>query len=541
MDEPVKKKAIIYARVSSVGQKEDELPLDGQVEACRREAAGLGAEVLREFIDAGISGRTDDRLAFRDAIAFCKTHDVDFFITWSTSRFARNRIDAPLYKVKLKRYGTSMVYVSTKIDSSTKEGWMMEGMLELIDEYQSRAIADDTLRSMMKNARDGFYNGGTPPYGYQAVPDGKRKRLQIVEHEAAVVREVFQLCLLSKGTKAIASMLNQRNIRHRTTGWTKSVVIYTLRSWVYAGYVVFNRYDRSEKRRRPASEWIKTLSHEPIVDEETFMRVQNLLTGRAPEEGAGSHLSNFFFTGILKCGECGSSLMIETATGRSKTYSYYNCASYLKGRSCTSRRFRADVMDVWLAEYVISRIMSIDNLRTVAADLSGQVIDWARDRDRRRKELVSKLRDTESRRRKLYNLLEVTDIDALNLGDLKPRLMELNAIVMETERSLTNLELEDAPEFRVSDQQLMEIQAFVREVVTTPTNNPKKIRDFFAGFVESIVINGNEASVNYRKDRLVTLNATDTVHSEKGWLPVLGSLRTASIVIPLPGSFQRAA
>lgn len=536
----MKKTAIIYARVSSVGQAEDELPLDGQIEACRREAAALGAEVVEEFVDAGISGRTVDRPAFLDAIARCKAGRIDYFITWSTSRFARNRIDAPAYKVKLKRYGTSMVYVSNRIDNSTKEGWMMEGILELWDEYQSRSIADDTTRSMLKNARDGFFNGGTVPFGYQAVVDGRRKRLQVVEHEAAIIREMFMLCLSGRGCKAIANMLNQRNVRRRGGRWSKSVVNYMLRSWAYAGYLVFNRTDRTTKQIRPESEWIKTRSHEAIIEEGIFMKVQNIISDRAPEEGEASHRSLHFFSGMLRCGVCGSSLMIETATGRSKIYSYYNCSSFLKGRGCESRRFRADLIDQWLADYIIGQIMSLENLRDVASDIDRMVGSWAKDRIRRRDELVSQLRDAESRRRRLYNLLEEKDPDAFNLGDLKPRLMQLNTTIQEVERKLTALELEEAPDFHATDEQLGEIQGFVRDVVMTG-KNPKKIRDFFAGFVESVVVFGDAATVNYRKDRLVTLNAVETVQSEKGWLPVLGTQRTARVVVLLPDRFRRAA
>ena len=131
------------------------------------------------------------------------------------------------------------------------------------------------------------------------------------------------------------------------------------------------------------------------------------------------------------------------------------------------------------------------------------------------------LRDIEARRRRLYNLLETTDAASLNLGDIKPRLMDLNARARAIETSLTDLEMEEQPT-NVGAVDLSELQGFVREVVLQ-SNNPMKIREFFAGFIKEIIVFGDSAHIVYRKDRLVTSNVTETVHSESGWLPGLGS------------------
>ena len=161
----MKKTAIIYARVSTTRQAEEELPIQGQVEQCINKASALGADVVREFVDEGISGRSDARPAFQDAIAYAETLTPDYFICWSTSRFSRNKLDAALYKLRLGKAGVHIVYVSLNIDRDSDAGWMTEGVLELFDEFSSRQVAADTMRSMVKNARDGYRNGGRPPFG----------------------------------------------------------------------------------------------------------------------------------------------------------------------------------------------------------------------------------------------------------------------------------------------------------------------------------------------------------------------------------------
>lgn len=512
-----RKTAVIYGRVSSPGQAEEELPIEGQLEACRREADQLGAEVLEEFVDAGISGRTTDRPAFIRAISYCRDNKVDYFIAWSTSRFARNRVDAPLMKMKLKGYGTSMAFVSNRFDNSTKEGWMIEGMLELMDDFQSRTIAEDTKRSMQKNARDGFFNGGIVPFGYRSVPAGKRRKLEIDEDEAALVREIFRLYIECHGFKSIALKLNAAGTRRRGREWNKSLIERILKNPVYTGHIVYSKKATHENRVRPEEEWIKTKAYTPIIDEETFEMASATMKGRSPASTAGgSPKSTWRFTGLVRCGRCDSAMVIETATGRSKTYSYYNCARSIKGGHCTSRRIPAPEMDAWLGDYIVRQVLSVENLRQIAGDVHQMALDWAKAREKQRRTLVAELHDNSERKRKIYDLMETTDKDALNLADVGPRLRELQRRTRELESSLNELENAQPPHVDVVDDDLMQFQDFFREMVVD-TGDPIKAREFLALFVDKITLLDEEARIDYRKDRLVTARSSEVIHSDFKW------------------------
>ncbi|EGW52998.1 recombinase family protein [Candidatus Endoriftia persephonae] len=161
----MEKTAVIYARVSTARQAEDELPLESQIQQCAAKAESLGARVDRIFVDEGRSGRYDDRPDFQAAIAYCEVMSPDYLITWSTSRFARNKIDAGMYKLRLAKAGIDIQYVSLNIDRNTDGGWVTESVLELFDELYSRQVSADTTRSMLKNAQEGYFNGGRVPFG----------------------------------------------------------------------------------------------------------------------------------------------------------------------------------------------------------------------------------------------------------------------------------------------------------------------------------------------------------------------------------------
>ena len=117
------------------------------------------------------------RQAFQRAIHYCAVNDVDYFIVWSTSRFARNKLDAASYKLLLRESGTRLVYASMNIDSDTDEGWFTDSIMEIMDEQVSRQISRDTRRAMLKNAEEGWFNGGRAPFGYQIMTQNKRRKL----------------------------------------------------------------------------------------------------------------------------------------------------------------------------------------------------------------------------------------------------------------------------------------------------------------------------------------------------------------------------
>lgn len=497
------KTAIILARVSTAGQAEKELPIESQIEVSRSRAALLGAEVLKVFIEDGVSGRKVNRDVFDDAVEYCKAHQVDYFILWNTARFARHRALAAWTKYNIRRFGTEMVYVSQNIDASTDEGWLMEGLFELMDENTSRTISKDTRRSMMKNARDGFFNGGNVPYGFTVKAEGQRRRLTPHPVEAPVVRSVFDEFLKGVGTKSIARLMNDMGRLRRGRRWDKDHVGYMLKNWVYAGYITYNRHDPATRTIRPEDEWIRVKGHEPIITEEKFAMVQQQFIERTPIQSAAKpQKGKFLFSGMLRCGACNQTMQIETASGRSRSYSYYNCRSALRGSGCSNRRMSAPDVDQWLLSSVLDRILTADRIKEIALQIHAMKGAWVQDRELSRKVMVADLRKAEARRRRLFEVLELHGVNAPNLGDLKPRLEELNATIRGIEGRLTDLEQMEVPQVELDARQLDELSEYFRAIVEN-SDNPGKVRDFLSSFIDSVVITDGEAMINYNPSKLV--------------------------------------
>lgn len=534
------KTAVIYCRVSTARQAEDELPIASQRQRCEERARTLGAEVLRVFADEGISGQHDSRPAFQAAILFAEAHSPTYFLTWSTSRFARNRLDAQLYKRRLAKTATELVFVAMEIDRSSDGGWLTEGVMELFDEFYSRQIAADTRRSMMRSAQNGYWVGGCPPFGYQARPapeDPRRKRLEPVAEEVATVQRIFQMRAQGQGARAIALTLNEEGLSNRQHRWFKSSVLALLRNRAMRGQIVFGRKLRVDGVRRTMADadCVIVDAHAPIIGLALWETVQTMLDRDAlnttPGEYAvgGSPISRHVFTGLLRCGRCGAGLLIETAKGRSKRYSYYNCRAAQQGGACVTRRLPADELDDWLVDLLCADLFTPEHLREVVNDLQALVGRWHTDRQARRLAVEGQIKAVARRNSKLYEVLEELGRDAPNLGDLAGRLRENNRKLKKLESELVRIDAEQPPDVELSD---IDAQSLMEALVDTIKSdyNPAKARALFSSFIKEIIVEEHEIHIEYDPNRLVK----QAVPRSLNWLPGQSCLGTITLARRLP-------
>jgi len=515
------KRAVIYARVSTKRQADDGLPVESQVDHCKTKAAALDATVTKVFVDGGISGTTDRRPSFQDALNYCAVMNIDYFICWSSSRFARNHLDAGHYKGLLARYGTRLIYSSTEVDLRTDDGWFIDAIGAVIDERYSRQVASDTRRSMLKAARDGYFLGGTVPFGYVAVAEGKRKRLTEHPTEAVVVRQIFSMCLQGCGTKMIAMNLNAQGLTRRGAPWTKNALTYIVRNQIYAGWTVFNR--TTKRAQNPQEDWVRVPNHTPLIDPEDFEKVQKMKTDRSPSNVGGQPRSNFAFTGLLRCAGCGASLQTCSGTGRGRTYHYYGCRNSLSGKkTCGFKRVRAEVFDEWMLAELLDQVLTPDRMTDIVQQAQARRGEWVQERAGMRTALVAEMRAAEKSRANLYSVLELHGQDAPNLGDLTARLREWNLRIKTLEESLLELENEPIPAAELPDVDPSDVAEVLRGIVMDCAD-PKKLREFLGAFVKEITVGDEEVLVDYHPECLVRLDNRSRVRSADKWLLDLGS------------------
>ncbi len=145
---------VSYLRVSTPEQAERELSLPAQRHAVHEYASRHGANVAREYVEAGSSGLNPRRPVFRRMLEDTLRPDSDIavIVVHHTSRFTRDSTEARVVKAKLRRIGVRVASVCQEITDDPM-GKLIEGLFECIDQYESELNGVRTSGAMKEAVR----------------------------------------------------------------------------------------------------------------------------------------------------------------------------------------------------------------------------------------------------------------------------------------------------------------------------------------------------------------------------------------------------
>lgn len=370
------KKCVIYIRVSSERQVQG-YSLEGQKRYLKEWAEFEGMMVSEIYVEPGKSGKSiSGREVFQQMLEDISTGRAatDYVVVFKLSRFGRNAKDILNSLTYIKRYGVNLICKEDGLDSSTAMGRMMITILGAVAEMERENILVQTMLGREEKAKQGGWNGGFAPYGYELV-DGK---LQIKEDEAPIVQLVFDKFVNDGiGYSTIAGYLNRQGVPKPSsknshgrifTDWSVHHIKRMLDNPVYTGRVVFGRTrlekvdgTENEYRRVKSDEYIMSdeIVHEPIISDELFekakvKRKETSATGNPSVGRSSKHL----LSGILKCPMCGSSMYADASawTNQDGTRRYkwkYQCGHYAKSKfgQCKKNAISAEWIESEVIEY----------------------------------------------------------------------------------------------------------------------------------------------------------------------------------------------
>lgn len=409
----------LYARVSTTRQADNELSIPDQLKQMRDWCHANGFTIAQEYVEPGASATDDRRPVFQQMIADATLTPSPFeaILVHSQSRFFRDSIDFGLYERKLSRAGVRLFSITQPNGNDSGSG-LIRRMISVFDEYSSKENSKHTLRAMKENARQGYFNGSRAPFGYKVIATEttgnrgrKKKRLEVDEAEAAIVRQIYGLYLngqdgRSMGVKNIAQYFNDHHIHMRGNPWRTQKVHDVLSDELYIGQAVFNRYDPKNKSVKPEAEWV-CVPVEPIIDEATYAKTQALRESRAPGRIAPRLVSSpVLLTGLLKCDCCNSAM--TTATGKSGQYRYYKCTTKMavSRTRCTTPNLPMEKTDRLVLEQLADKVFTPQRIALMMQGLRQRLRNTESDEDRQLKQLTKELRDSEQRLEKLYDAVE---------------------------------------------------------------------------------------------------------------------------------------
>ena len=258
--------AALYSRVSSTEQVSNN-SLPSQKRAMRTFAADKGYTIPDDFVfvDAGFSGAVLDRTALSKLREAVRARLVDAVVIFDLDRLARDLGHQILLLDEFEKHGAALEVVNGAIER-TAEVRMLAQMRGMFSQYERAKIRERVTRGRRERALSGRPVPGAAPYGFEF----KNGELTVIEHEAAVVRRMFEMCGAGTPVSRISRILNEDGVKpRRVPGWTATTVGKILRNETYVGRRFFNCTLRVEPlRRRVPKQPGKESDHQPASDAE---------------------------------------------------------------------------------------------------------------------------------------------------------------------------------------------------------------------------------------------------------------------------------
>ena len=326
-----------------------------------------GFQIVKEYVDDGYSGGNFDRPGFKQMIEDIEDGRVNCVITKDLSRLGREMYNTGTYIEEFfLEKNVRYIAINDSYDSSV--GDSMLGIRLGVNDLYLRDVSKKVTSSFKIKQENGEYIGSFPCYGYKKDPNNKHKL--VIDPEAAeVVKKIYNYALQGYGLNTISNRLTEQQIpipivyKKEPRGllvtdndgygiWKHGTIKNILTSEMYIGNMVQHTYKKQSYRtkkliRIPKEEQIIVENtHEPIIDKETFNKVQEIMKSRSRYTRGKEQ--KYLFTGLLKCKECGHSLSIEEKINKKDNSHYTSCNLYKrKGKygSCTQHRLNYDLIE----------------------------------------------------------------------------------------------------------------------------------------------------------------------------------------------------
>lgn len=508
-----KLRCYIYVRVSTSMQV-DGYSLEAQRERLLRFAEFQEMEVVREYCDAGksgknISGRPEFSQMLQD---IAEDRDrVDFILVFKLSRFGRNAADVLNSLQYIQDFGVNLICVEDGIDSSKDSGKLTITVLSAVAEIERENILVQTMEGRRQKAREGKWNGGQAPFGYEL--DSKNGTLTVNSKEAEIVKIIFSKFVNEGlGADSICDYLNQHGYQKKKVKknelnyFSRGLIMKILDNPVYIGKIAYGRTATEKvKGSRDQYKRVKTDDymlidgiHEAIVDQELWeaARIRRKETG-VKWNKTHSLEHEHILSGILRCPVCGSGLVgtvrrrKNKKSGEYKDDFYYKCLHRKKIDDIHFCNFRLvlnqDEINHQTEEIILDMVADPEFRDYMVSKLDEKVDVSALETEKN--QIMEQLRQVMGAKKKLTEMMERLDIGDKHYDrkyqDMQDRQNVLYDRISELEEAIADIEVKisGAYEEKITTDQLYKILLNFDKMYYKMSDLEKKrfMREFIEG------------------------------------------------------------
>ncbi len=335
-------------------------------------------ELYDIYVDDGYSGSNFDRPEFKRMMGDIEAGRINLVIVKDLSRFGRDYIEAGRYIQKVfPVLGVRFIALTDNYDSFNSdagESGIVIPIKNFINDSYCRDISTKIKSQFEVKRKNGEYVAPFALYGYQKSEHNKNQ-LVIDEYAADIVRKIFGWKIEGMAVSAIAEKLNNlgilspkeykksNGINYKggfpSTGkssWSNTTVKRILTNEMYLGHMIQGKtekisYKLKKSVEKPKEDWVRVDNvHEPIISEDNFIVVQNLL--KADSRVSPVTEKNSLFAGILFCGDCGEQMIRRVNRYKNTQKNYYICSTKNRGEGCTRHSIEEEKLKALILEVI---------------------------------------------------------------------------------------------------------------------------------------------------------------------------------------------
>jgi len=346
----------LYGRYSS--DKQDKTSIEQQFNVCHEYCRRNGLNVVAEYKDEAISGRTDKRPQFQKMIVDSKNGLFQAVVVYGVDRFSRVASDAFYYVLELEKNGVDLLS-ATENFGNTSSGKLSRNIKLVLAQFHTDNMAEGISRGLDYNAEHGYVTGGSTPFGYKREEiEGSNKKRYVVDDETApFVKRIFEMFADGETQADIIKWLNAHNIKTiKGNDFGKNNIKRIVENKRYVGIYTYS--DKEFPGLFPQ-----------IIDDELFERVQQVLRANkiAPARKRARGKDEYILTLKLFCGHCKEPMSGYSGRGKRKKYLYYKCNGR-KNKICNKKNVRKEHLEDTVIEEC-RRILTDENIEKIASEI----------------------------------------------------------------------------------------------------------------------------------------------------------------------------
>ncbi|NFR05443.1 recombinase family protein [Clostridium botulinum] len=381
-------KDAIYSRKSKFTGKGDSI--ENQIQMCKDYGTkNLNIDKFYIYEDEGFSGGNINRPKFKALLSDIKKKKFDVLICYRLDRISRNVADFSSTLELLRSNDISFVSIKEQFDTSTPMGKAMVYIASVFAQLERETIAERVRDNMLELAKTGRWLGGQTPLGFKSkkivyIDEEYKERslykLSPIMEELEIVKYIYSTYLETHSLRKTVSRLYDKRFKTKNGGdWGVSQVQNILVSPTYVksseevkdflisqgmsfagevngnGIFLYNK-KKGKTKHRDINEWIAAVGkHKGIIESDIWLEVQSLLSSKRFTRGRLGTGSNSLFSGLIKCGKCGSNMtIIHGGVSKGIRKHYYTCSlkRASKGSECNNSNLTVDITDQLLINHL---------------------------------------------------------------------------------------------------------------------------------------------------------------------------------------------